>query len=51
MPDIPLAALASAWRVSVSAVTILTAALAVAPYWDSSIYLKALRAALCSPPV
>jgi hypothetical protein len=51
MIDLPLIALAAAWRVSALAVSILTAALAIAPYWDKSIYLKALREALRSVPM
>jgi len=51
MFNLPLAALATAWRVSVLAVIILTAALAIAPYWDASAYLTALRDALCSTPM
>jgi hypothetical protein len=46
MIDDPLAALASAWRVSLVASVLLFTALAIAPIWDSAIYMKALNQAL-----
>jgi hypothetical protein len=46
MIDDALSALASAWRVSLTATVVLFAALAIAPMWDTAIYLKALQEAL-----
>lgn len=46
----PLSALARAWSVTVIATSILLAALAVAPVWDSAIFLAALRDALSGDP-
>ena len=42
--------LVSAWRVSMLASMLLFTALAVAPYWDSTVYFTALREALTSEP-
>jgi hypothetical protein len=46
MIDEALSALVSAWRVSLVASLLLFAGLAIAPIWDSAIYLKALHEAL-----
>jgi hypothetical protein len=46
MIDDAFSALVSAWYVSLTASCLLFAALAVAPYWDSTIYFSALREAL-----
>ncbi|HZK92403.1 MAG TPA: hypothetical protein VFC56_19865 [Stellaceae bacterium] len=46
MIDDALTALVSAWRVSLVASVLLFTALAIAPIWDSAIYVKALREAL-----
>jgi len=51
MPYLALSALAAAWRTSMVAVALLTGALAIAPYWDASIYMQALREALTNSPM
>jgi hypothetical protein len=51
MIDDPLAALASAWWVSLVASALLFVALAIAPIWDSAIYLKVLHQTLTSDPM
>jgi hypothetical protein len=51
MPDLTLSALAAAWRTSLIAIALLTGALVIAPYWDASIYMRALREALVSTPM
>ncbi|HEU0155870.1 MAG TPA: hypothetical protein VFQ82_07350 [Stellaceae bacterium] len=38
-----LAALARAWTVTTIAMAFLVAALAIVPYWDTAIYLRALQ--------
>ncbi|MGH7211712.1 MAG: hypothetical protein ACREF1_09655 [Acetobacteraceae bacterium] len=43
-------ALARAWAVTTIATSLLFAALAVAPMWDSAIYVQALRASLSGDP-
>lgn len=45
-----LAALARAWTVTTIATALLVAALAIAPFWDTAIYLRALRDTLSSGP-
>ena len=49
--DEAVSALASAWRMTVTATFLLLAALVLAPYWDLATYLKALQAALTSDPI
>ena len=46
MNDDALSALASAWRVSVLASTLLFVALALGPIWNTSIFFSALDEAL-----
>jgi len=46
-----LTALLAAWRVCVVAVSLLAGALALAPYWDTAVYIKALHETLTSIPV
>lgn len=46
MIDDALAALMSAWYVTVAAVLLLFSALAIAPFWDAAIYFHALNEAL-----
>jgi len=43
-----LSALISAWSVTMAAVSVLSAALAVAPYWDQVVFFPALQDALAS---
>ncbi|MGH7062719.1 MAG: hypothetical protein ACREET_01430 [Stellaceae bacterium] len=45
-----LAALARAWTVTTIATALLVGALAVAPFWDTAIYLQALQDTLSSEP-
>lgn len=45
-----LAALARAWTVTTIATVLLVAALAIAPFWDTAIYLQALQDTLSSAP-
>jgi hypothetical protein len=51
-PDatVVLAALARAWTVTIIAAALLLSALAVAPMWDTAIFLQALRDALARDP-
>lgn len=51
MIDEVFSTLVSAWRVSVVASVLLLAALAIAPYWDSAVYLKALHQTLAADPM
>jgi len=51
MTDDHLNALVSAWCVTLTATGLLFVALAIAPYWDSAIYLKALHQALTTDPM
>jgi hypothetical protein len=46
MIDEFFSALISAWRVTLIASALLFTALAIAPMWDSAIYVKALNEAL-----
>ena len=46
MIDEIFSSLISAWRISLIASALLWAALALAPYWDRAVYLKALHEAL-----
>lgn len=50
MPDQALSAALSAWITTFIATTLLAAALAIAPVWDSAVYLRALPAALRLAP-
>jgi hypothetical protein len=45
-----LIALARAWTVTTIATAFLVAALAIAPFWDTAIYLRALQDTLSSAP-
>jgi hypothetical protein len=51
MFDLELSALFAAWRVCITAVSLLTGALALAPYWDAAVYVRALHEALTSTPM
>jgi hypothetical protein len=46
-----LSALMVAWRVCMTAVSLFTAALALAPYWDAAVCAKALHDALMATPM
>lgn len=50
MIDEIFSTLVSAWRVSVIASGLLLAALAIAPFWDSAVYFKALNETLTTEP-
>ena len=49
-PSEALAALARAWVVTFVATALLSAALAIAPRWDSATFMQALRQALSDDP-
>ena len=51
MFDDAFTALVSAWYVTLTASLLLLVALAVAPYWDRAVYLKALHEALVTEPI
>ncbi len=46
-----ISALVSAWYVTLTASCLLFVAVAVAPYWDSAVYFKALHEALVTDPM
>jgi hypothetical protein len=46
MIDVAFSSLVSAWRVSLVASMLLFTALAIAPIWDTAVYVKALNEAL-----
>ena len=50
LPDdeLVLSALLAAWRTTAVAVALFLAALALAPYWDTAIFLHSLRQSLAS---
>jgi hypothetical protein len=51
MDGVYIWALSKAWFVTVIAVSLFTASLAVAQVWDKAIYLRALQDTLVSDPV
>jgi hypothetical protein len=46
MTDDEIAALTAAWLVSLTAITLLFVALAIAPIWDTNVYLQGLVEAI-----
>jgi hypothetical protein len=49
MDELVLLSLAQAWRTVVIATAVFLCALAIAPYWDTAVFLKPLLVALSTP--